>query len=331
MGQDEGEFVDIDLNSKNLDGHALRRQNERPADAQAGLRAKSQLFSEKEAGKTRPMPQPLGRQVSPDGGQFRDLPVLSFSAGALPACAGVRSDGALESRNIGLARRVSLLSLGASLAVAFLAVGIGVAEETLSLVGFGGEALLDGISSVLVLWRFKIPKTRQDLDDASAIAQKQLRDVRRERNSSIGIGVIFVLYAVMLLVSAVIKLVSWDPDSPEHLAEEQKAELWGSALAWPSVFIFGGLAVAKLRLARALNSQVLQKDALCSGLGAMLALICGVAALIEQAASDSPKGVVVVDVGAGAIIALILWAEGVRTLYHNMDGGAWASEHQPMS
>merc|ERR1712070_986818 len=142
---------------------------------------------------------------------------------------------------------------------------------------------------------------------------------QRERNSSIGIGVTFVLYSVVLLASAVLKLIYWDPDSPDHLEEEKGAEIWGSALAWPSAFVFGGLAIAKIRLARALKSQVLQKDALCSGLGAVLALICGIAALLEQAASDSPQGVVVVDVLAGCIIAFILWAEGVRTLYHNMD------------
>lgn len=60
------------------------------------------------------------------------------------------------------------------------------------------EAVLDGLSSLLVLWRFKLGKRRDFADAAAAAAAKEARDARRERQSAVGIGGTFVAAAVML-------------------------------------------------------------------------------------------------------------------------------------
>mmetsp|Transcript_105896 Transcript_105896/g.210496 ORF Transcript_105896/g.210496 Transcript_105896/m.210496 type:complete len:320 (-) Transcript_105896:93-1052(-) len=236
--------------------------------------------------------------------------------------------------DIEAARRVSVVSLVASIVVAVLGLGIGISENVLSLIGFGLECLLDGISSALVLWRFKVPKKRQHADVSAAERHCMERDARRERNSSVGIGVSFLCSAGLLILFAVIKLIVFNPNTAEHLEEERSGAYYSGWLSWPSCIIFGGLAIAKFRLSRSLQSQVLLKDALCSLLGAILAFICAVASIIEQVGSnwDQPANMEMVDIGASVLIALILAVEGARTLRHNLPKtGAWATDHQPMA
>jgi len=219
-----------------------------------------------------------------------------------------------------------MFSLIASLLVATLAIALGVSEGALSLVGFGGELLLDGISSVFVLWRFKHPKKRQPAETCMELSKRLARDARRERNGSLGIGVTFILLACFLFMSAVWKFFWWDENDQR---EERTAAIYSSVLVWSSATFFGGLAVMKFRLAEALQSQVLQKDALCSGLGAFLGVIVGLTDVVALGAQNDPESLAVVDPIAGIIIAVILFAEGCRTLWHNRHGGTHEEEPQP--
>ncbi|CAK9030014.1 unnamed protein product [Durusdinium trenchii] len=227
------------------------------------------------------------------------------------------------------ARKVSLLSIFISLVLAILGFSIGLSENVLSVLGFGMEASLDGISSALVMWRFKTPKKRHFRDAEAAAIAKEARDARRERNSAVGIGATFVASAVLLCASAVWKLFGWDPATPEHVQEERSGALYTSLLAWPSAVIFGLLAVWKFRLSKQLGSEVLRKDALCSVLGALLALICALAAVLEEVVDGNPKAVAVVDATASFGIAMVLFFEGVRTLKHNLFD--WETEHQELA
>lgn len=269
-------------------------------------------------------PQLVGRAENGQGGS------PSTAASSLPTVRSMDEAAEAAELQVTRARKVSIASLVASVVAACLGLGIGVSEEVLSLVGFGVESLLDGISSALVLWRFKRGKKRQHADMDAAMRHKMQRDARRERNSAIGIGATFVASACILLTSSVIKWLAYDPDDPTHKQEENSGAYYGTLLSWPSAFVFGGLAAVKFRLARELQSQVLKKDAFCSVLGAILALIVAIASLIELAASDNPKGMELVDVFAGLMIALLLGIEGVRTLWHNLPG-IWESQHQPMN
>mmetsp|Transcript_10838 Transcript_10838/g.19267 ORF Transcript_10838/g.19267 Transcript_10838/m.19267 type:complete len:295 (-) Transcript_10838:47-931(-) len=247
----------------------------------------------------------------------------------LPGIVNIRTPQIDDAAEVDAARKVSVASLAASIILALLAFSIGISENVLSVVGFGMEATLDGISSALVLWRFKKGKKRDFKDSEAAARAKEVRDGRRERNSSIGIGATFVVSAFLLLVSAAWKIFGWDPTTEEHVEEEHLGAMYTTLLSWPSAALFGFLAVWKFRLSKALGSQVLEKDALCSMLGALLALICAVAAAVEQGSESDPKAVAGVDAAAGVLIAAILAFEGVRTLRHNLSG--WETSHQELA
>lgn len=225
---------------------------------------------------------------------------------------------------------VSFLSLVASFLAAVLGLGIGICDKELALVGFGMEGLLDALSSVLVLWRFKRPKARQHADEEAALRFKAARDLRRERNSSVGIGATFVASSALLLLSAALKLAAFDGADLVQAEGERDGANWSLILSMPFAMIFGGLAYCKFQLAGALRSQVLRKDALCSLLGAALAGICAAAGLAEEVFVENPESMAAVDVAASGAIALILMAEGGRTLWHNL-GSGWEKEHQQMA
>merc|ERR1719310_377137 len=209
-------------------------------------------------------------------------------------------DESSQERLVRVARGLSLISLVASLAVAFCAASIGFADSSLSLLGYAGEMALDAVSSTFVLWRFKRPKKAASSDaigansDAEA-AKMMLRAAKRERKSSIGIGVTFVLLAGFLIYSAIWKLANSDVNDPEHVREEKNGAVMGILLVWISSFLFGGLGAMKLRLAHKLHSQVLQKDGMCSLLGALLGVIVGVTDIIALANHDDPESLALVD------------------------------------
>jgi hypothetical protein len=265
-----------------------------------------------------PMPRLLGCPVN----QAADLKQKEASSEW-----SVMEEVCANAEQVERARHVSLFSFVASLGVATLAVTLGITESTLSLVGLGGEMLLDGISSAFVLWRFKRPKQHPPVSRAE-LSKSLERDARRERNSSIGIGLTFILLALFLTTSATSKLLLWDAGDPEHQRKEQKAAIYGSILVWTSVVVFGGLAIVKYQLAEALQSQVLRKDAVCSVLGALLGVIVGVTDLVALANRDDPQSLALVDPIAGGIIAALLGVEGCRTLWHNRQGGGHAEDHQ---
>jgi len=268
----------------------------------------------------KPSPNRIGRESEKDLGGVCE---------AAEAREAQREAKAKEAKEIAAARLVSYVSLVASAVASVLGIGIGVSEATLSLVGFGMEAFLDGISSALVLWRFKKGKSREHQDEEAAEHFEQQRNARRERNSGLGIGATFLFSALLLYSSAAYKLLAWDANTEEHRAEESAGANYTVLLSMPASVVFGGLAFWKLRLAKALGSQVLYKDGLCSVLGAVLGLICTVAGIIEEA-SDSAESMAAVDAIASAVIASILAFEGARTLRHNW-GSAWAEEHQQMA
>lgn len=247
------------------------------------------------------------------------------------SCATESTGAGNEEQAVRAARMVSVVSLLVSVIAASLGLGIGVAEEMLSLIGFGTEAVLDGLSSALVLWRFKRPKPRDHESPEAAASRLAERDARRERNSSIGIGATFLALSVLLLFSAGYKALEWDPDEAEHQHKERSGAWLSVMLSFPSGAVFGGLAWWKFSLARSLHSQVLRKDALCSVLGAVLAAIVAMAGLVEIAASNTSSHMAMVDAVASAAIALILGAEGGRTLLHNLPGGMWELEHRQMA
>lgn len=154
----------------------------------------------------------------------------------------------LVRRAVGL----SLLSIGMSAVVGGVAVAIALSSGSLSLLGFGFDAVVDSAASVALVWRFRIE------------ARQPHRAKRVETIAERIVGGVLLLLAIYLAVSAVRALA--DNAHPEFTAV-------GTTLLLVSLAALPPLALAKYRVAARLGSGALRADSVLTGVAALLALI----------------------------------------------------------
>lgn len=226
-----------------------------------------------------------------------------------------------DMRHIQQAKMVSWMSLVVSLLVGVVGLSTGLRDGALAILGLGGETLLDAVSSAMVLWRFKTAKPRHFQDAEEAARRKARRDELRERRSSLGIGWAFVCFAIFLLLLAAQHVVVAGTEKPEDVALEEEGANIAAILSWPCIVLFGAMAWFKHHLAAQLQSEVLKQDAVCSAFGAVLALITGVAGVLEEIFTRSGSDSLafgLVDPVASSCIAILILREGVHTIRNNL-------------
>lgn len=122
---------------------------------------------------------------------------------------------------------------------------------------FGLENCVDFFSSAVVLWRFYAP---HQLDEA-LVAKLKGREVR----ASVAISFILIILGIQVIASA-------SSDIARGKEDEEAGKQAAIAISFFSMPIFGTLAVLKFRYAKALESESLYKDGVCSLIGAVLAV-----------------------------------------------------------
>jgi divalent metal cation (Fe/Co/Zn/Cd) transporter len=194
------------------------------------------------------------------------------------------------SRAIGL-RRALLLS-GASIVwsgiVGTLAIYAALASGSLTLLGFGVDAVIDAIASSALVWRFRVE------------AQEPERAARVERTAERVVGLALIALAVYLVVGALRALSQGA--QPESSVESL-------VLLIASVVVLPPLAVAKYRVAAGLGSGALRLDSILTAVAAALAAI----SLVSLAASDA-LGLWWADAVAAIVVAAIIVREGWTSL-----------------
>ena len=155
-----------------------------------------------------------------------------------------RSDGWL--RLAGLAKLLAWISLGWLCVEGSVAVVAGVVAGSIALVGFGLDSAIEGLASVIVVWRFSGTRT------LSATSERRAQQL---------VALSFFLLAPYVASEALLALVS------EHHAETS----WlGVGLAAGSLLICPGLGVWKRRIGTRLGSPATRgegkQNLLCGGL-----------------------------------------------------------------
>ena len=119
---------------------------------------------------------------------------------------------------------------------AAVAIAAGVVANSIALVGFGLDSVIETASAVILLWRLK------QTGEAGEAAER--RAVRL-------VGVSFFVLAAY---------VTWEAVSSLMLRETPQASLPGMILAAASLIVMPLLGRAKLRLAREMGSRALAAD-----------------------------------------------------------------------
>jgi len=183
------------------------------------------------------------------------------------------------------ALRLSALSIMWSGVVGSIAVYVALASGSLSLLGFGADAVIDAVASVVLVWRFMVEARRPHRAD------------RVEQAAERVVGLALIALAMYLALGALRALAA--EDHPE-------TSMLGLALLVASVLVLPPLAFAKNRVAARL---ALRADSILTAVAAVLAAI----SLASLAASNA-LGLWWADAVAAFVVSVIVLREGWSSL-----------------
>lgn len=190
------------------------------------------------------------------------------------------------------------LTIAYNLVEAAVAVFFGVTDDAISLAGFGGDSLIEVGSATVVLWNLKQVAST---DDKS-----------KERVATRAIGALFILLSLVVLTSS-----SWQLYSGGH----PETTMPGLIVALASISVMFYLWRAKLRVAKALDSSTLEKDAVCTLVCIRLSFVLLAGSLLFLVAPDFWW----LDAVCAILIGLMIMKEGVDTVRatyrENFSGG----------
>lgn len=172
-----------------------------------------------------------------------------------------------------------------NLLVGGAAVATAVATGSLSLIGFGVNAVVDSSVSALLVWRFR-----------AEAAGRMAGILRAERIALRVAAGAFSVIALYVLVRALLALAG---------SHRSSSSLFGVAEAAASLAVLPYLAVRKYRLSYTLGSRALRADSLLTVSGIALAAIALIGLVAQRA-----FGWWWADPVAGLIIAIFLAWQG---------------------
>jgi len=154
--------------------------------------------------------------------------------------------GMEASERLGLLRKavhLEYLSIAASVIEGGASIAAGVMAGSVALTGFGIDSFIETLSAVLVFRRL-----RHELDGANAEDSEE-----RERKTARLAGILMLLLALYIVVDGGRRLLGYGPKAEDSTL--------GIAIAAISAAVMPSIGIAKLRIARALNSASLRVDA----------------------------------------------------------------------
>ena len=165
-----------------------------------------------------------------------------------------------------------------------LAVIVGLVTDSLSLLGFGLDAAIDSVASIVLVWRFRTE------------AREPHRAERIERLAETAIVAVLLVLAGYLAIGALNAIAS---------GAHPESNVIRTVLLSFAVIALPPLALAKLRVARALASGALRADSILTGIAALLGAI-GLLSLILDLVLHIPGA----DAVGALVIAAIVAREG---------------------
>lgn len=202
----------------------------------------------------------------------RDLPTLPFWA----------MDS--RARQLRHALWLSWLSIAWSGVAGSIAVVIALVTGSLSLLGFGADAVIDATASGVLVWRFLVESREPE------------RAERVERAAERALGVALIALAGYLAIAGLRSLAAGAHPEPSDV---------GLALLVASSVVLAPLAVAKYRVAASLGSGALRADSILTAVAALLAVIS-----LASLAGSKAFGLWWADAVAALIVSVVVLREG---------------------
>lgn len=193
-----------------------------------------------------------------------------------------------RARHLRRALQLSVLSIAWSAGAGSFAVYSALAGGSLSLLGFGADAVIDAVASVALVWRFLVES--RDGERASRV----------ERTAEGVVGLALMAVALYLALASVRSIAAGThPDASSAAV----------ALLLASIVVLPPLAIAKRRVAASLSSGALRADSVLTAVAALLAAIS-----LASLAAVQAFGFWWADGAAALIVAVVVVREGWSSL-----------------
>jgi divalent metal cation (Fe/Co/Zn/Cd) transporter len=193
-----------------------------------------------------------------------------------------------RARHLRRALQLSVLSIAWSASVGSFAVYSALASGSLSLLGFGADAVIDAAASIALVWRFLV----------------EVRDPQRanrvERTAEGVVGLALMALAMYLAVASVGSLAAGSRPAVSSAAV---------ALLLASIVVLSPLALAKRRVAASVGSGALRADSVLTAVAALLAAIS-----LTSIAAVQAFGFWWADAAAALVVAVVVVREGWSSL-----------------
>ena len=202
---------------------------------------------------------------------------------AAPAVADARFDEREYRRLAGRVKLLSWLSLAWMTAEGAIAVTAGVLAGSIALIGFGLDSVIEGLASVVIIWRFTGHRV---LSQAAETRAQKL------------VAIQFFILAPYVGIESVRALANGDHPDVSYL---------GIALSIGSLIVMPALGIAKQRLADQLGSAATKGEGRQNMLCAYLA-----GALLVGLLGNALVGAWWLDPTVGLLIAAVAVREGLE-------------------
>jgi len=181
--------------------------------------------------------------------------------------------------------RLEYFTVAWNLVEIVVAIVAGIMAQSIALIAFGLDSLVEVVSGLALLWRFKQQRMEEERADSRAVKI---------------VGITFFLLSAYAGVEAARDL---------YFRHRPESSVPGMILAGVSLIVMPLLAIAKRRLARALNSRALFADS-------METLFCSYfsATLLAGLALNAWLGWWWADPVAALVIAVLMVREGIEAL-----------------
>lgn len=224
-----------------------------------------------------------------------------LSARAPEAAATPRTTSADGQRWVQRAIALAWFTIVYNLVEGVVAMGFGIADESIALFGFGADSFIEVASAGVVLWRF-----RGEVGRAAPIVRE------RERKATLWIGALFLLLAVATSAGSLLQLFAGrHPDTT----------IPGVIVSVVSLSFMFFLWSAKTKAALALGSKTVAADAACSLACIKLSAVLFAGSVVVLAA----PALWWADAAAALVLAVLIGREGWETIENarraDFDGG----------
>jgi divalent metal cation (Fe/Co/Zn/Cd) transporter len=186
------------------------------------------------------------------------------------------------------ALRLSVFSIVWSGVAGSIAVYAALVSGSLSLLGFGADAVIDSVASIVLVWRFSVE------------ASQPHRAERVETLAERVVGLALIALALYLAFGALRALMA---------EAHPETSLVSLGLLLASVVVLPPLAVAKYRVAARLGSGALRADSILTAVAAILAAIS-----LASLAATQAFGLWWADAIAAIVVGVIILREGWSSL-----------------